>query len=101
MSAHFAGGRSQHFEIVIDQVAAEQIFRFHENSLERLLEMRGVIGKADDTDLRSLPGTIGYASNTRAPRSYAYSDAASSNRAIMPWRRKRFSMTKQTIDQTG
>ena len=43
---------------MVDEVAAEQIFGLVENGLQRLLDVRGVIGKRDDADLSALPGVL-------------------------------------------
>src|SRR2546427_2892870 len=49
---------SEQFEVVVDEVAAEQIFGFLKNGLERLLQVGGIVRKADDADLSALPGVL-------------------------------------------
>src|SRR4029077_6835726 len=51
-------GPSEHFQIMVNEIAAEQIFGLGKNGLHRLLEVRGVIRKADDADLSALPGVV-------------------------------------------
>src|SRR5438309_7803070 len=50
--------RSEQFEAVVDEVAAENIFSLLKDGLQRLLEMRGIIGKADHAHLGTLPGVV-------------------------------------------
>jgi hypothetical protein len=43
---------------MVDEVAAEQIFRFREDGLQRLLEVRGIVREGDDANLSALPGVL-------------------------------------------
>jgi hypothetical protein len=43
---------------MVDEVAAEQIFRLRKNGLQRLLEVSGIVRERDDANLSALPGIL-------------------------------------------
>src|SRR4029077_8546017 len=43
---------------MVDEIAAEQIFRLREDGLQRLLEVRGIVREGDDANLSALPGVL-------------------------------------------
>src|SRR5579864_9025905 len=43
---------------MVDEVAAEHIFRFRKDGLQRLLEVRGIVREGDDAHLSALPGFL-------------------------------------------
>jgi hypothetical protein len=49
---------SKQLEGMVDEVATEQIFGLLKNGLERLLEVRGIVGECDDANLGTLPGVL-------------------------------------------
>ena len=55
---HHSQERSQHFQVVVDEVSSQQILGLRENGLKRLLEVRGVIRKTNDADLSALPSVL-------------------------------------------
>jgi hypothetical protein len=43
---------------MVDEVAAEQIFRLRKNGLQGLLKVRGIVREGDDANLSALPGVL-------------------------------------------
>ena len=43
---------------MVDEVSAQQIFRFREDSLQGLLKVGGIVRETDDTYLSALPGVL-------------------------------------------
>src|SRR4029077_13675710 len=48
----------EHFQIVVDEVSAQQIFRFREDSLQGLLKVGGIVREGDDANLSALQGVL-------------------------------------------
>jgi hypothetical protein len=46
------------FQVVVDQVASQQVLGFRKNRLQRMLEMRGIIREANDANLGTLPSIL-------------------------------------------